>query len=75
METRRILMSDLYMKAQKVTGNRRKSKTYGENRVCAQEGCEQIMSKYNHNDKCFQHAPKRIPRVRGHELIDGRKKK
>ena len=44
-------MSDLYMKAQKVTG------------------------KYNHNDKCFQHAPKRIPRVRGHELIDGRKKK
>ena len=31
-------MSDLDMKAQKVTGNRRKSKTYGENRVCAQEG-------------------------------------
>ena len=33
------------------------------------------MSKYNHNDKCFQHAPKRTPRVRGHEIIGGRKRK
>lgn len=74
MERGRILMSNVYMKGQKVTGSRRKSKTYGENRVCAQEGCEQVMSKYNHNDKCFQHAPKRTPRVRGHEIIGSRKK-
>ena len=66
--------SNLYMKAQKVTGKPRASKNYGENRVCAKEECKQIMSKYNHNEYCFQHAPARIPRVRGHELVGSRKK-
>ena len=67
--------NSLYMKAQRVSGSKRKTKSYGENRVCDEDGCEQIMSKYNHNDKCFQHAPKRIPRIRGHEILDSRKKK
>jgi len=67
--------NSLYMKANKVTGRPRKSKDYGSDRVCAQEDCSQIMSRYNHNEHCFQHAPKRMPRVRGHELVGSRKKK
>ena len=69
MERGGILMSsNLYMTGAKPTGRNRKNVVYGENRVCEEKDCEQIMSKYNHNNKCYQHAPKKIPRVRGNIL-------
>ncbi len=53
------------LRGEKVTAKPRKSKTYGEGRICEKNDCNQVMSKYNHNEFCFQHAPKRIPRTRG----------
>lgn len=43
----------------------RSSKQYGEGRLCAEESCETTLSRYNRDDKCFLHAPKRAGRVRG----------
>ena len=56
------------VRGEKVISKPRKSKTYGEGRVCQGPDCNKVMSKYNHNDFCFQHAPKKIPRTRGHTI-------
>lgn len=60
--------SNLYMKAKKVTSQPRKSHTFGEGRICKDTFCKQVMSKYNHNEYCFIHAPAKIPRTRGHTI-------
>jgi len=57
-----------YMKAKKMTSQPRKSKTFGEGRICKDTFCKQVMSKYNHNEYCFVHAPAKIPRTRGQIL-------
>lgn len=51
----------------------RKSKDFGQGRVCSEDGCERVLSRYNDNKQCFNHAPKKQPRVRGH--IDPRNNK
>lgn len=43
----------------------RASKQYGEGRLCAEPNCKTGLSRYNRDDKCFLHAPKRAGRVRG----------
>lgn len=52
-----------------VTGRKpeggRKPKTYGEDRVCDQEGCHTRLSRYNRQHFCSAHARIRFPRVRG----------
>ena len=49
----------------KLNGGRPR-KTYGDNRVCAHEGCRTRISAYNKNDLCWTHfqpvpRPARIP--------------
>ena len=48
----------------------RKSKQFGENRVCEAEKCEQVLSKYNNQKYCFQHHKTKYPRVRGRILLN-----
>ena len=54
----------------RITKKPRKSKTYGENRVCEKNHCNQILSKYNNQEFCFKHHKVKYARVRGHELVD-----
>ena len=49
----------------------RASKTYAEGRVCAQDGCETRLSKYNRRDKCWAHAEMKVPRLRGRKPAAG----
>ena len=56
-------MSNVY--ASRPTGRRRKLKTYGEDRVCIDDNCSTVLSKYNQNAQCHKHAPRRFPRTRG----------
>jgi hypothetical protein len=60
-------------KGTKYPGAMRKSKTYGESRVCELVNCEVTLSKYNKNTLCFNHSPKTHGRVRG--WIDPNNKK
>ena len=48
----------------------RNSKTYGENRICNIIKCNQVLSKYNHQEFCFLHHIPTSYRVRGHEIHD-----
>jgi hypothetical protein len=56
--------------AQMIRGSRprelpRPNRTYGEGRVCAEEGCDTRISVYNRSEYCWAHAPVRYPIVRG----------
>jgi hypothetical protein len=44
---------------------RRRPKTYGDERVCADKQCETRLSRYNRETYCFAHAPTRYRRMRG----------
>ena len=55
------------VQAKRLQGRPRKTKQYEVGRVCDEDGCNNIMSKYNDNKQCFQHAPMRQPRIRGRE--------
>jgi hypothetical protein len=55
------------VQAKRLQGRPRKTKQYEVGRVCDEDGCENIMSKYNENKQCFQHAPMKQPRIRGRE--------
>jgi hypothetical protein len=39
--------------------------TRDEERVCSDPGCDTKLNRYNTSDACYQHKPKRFPRVRG----------
>ncbi len=54
-----------HVSASRPTGRRRKAKTYGDKRVCAEEGCSTRLSTYNRNTQCHTHAPRSFPRTRG----------
>ncbi|HEX9890818.1 MAG TPA: hypothetical protein VGB28_01990 [Actinomycetota bacterium] len=43
----------------------RPSRTYGDGRVCAHEGCETRISTYNKATYCWAHAPVKYPLTRG----------
>jgi hypothetical protein len=45
------------------SGRRPKTKAAG--RVCLEDRCSTVLSRYNTRETCFQHTPVRFPRVRG----------
>lgn len=53
------------MRASTIGRAHRRPRNYGENRVCATDGCGVRLSRYNKSPHCFQHAPARFPRLRG----------
>lgn len=59
------------MKGRTIKGVTRPSKSFGEDRVCAEKGCSTKLSKYNRREYCYAHAPVRFPRVRGRILPEG----
>lgn len=44
---------------------RRRPKTYGVERVCAEAECPTRLSRYNRETFCFAHAPAKFRRMRG----------
>ena len=44
---------------------RRRPKTYGDERVCAESECETRLSRYNRETFCFTHSPAKYRRMRG----------
>jgi hypothetical protein len=49
------------------TGKRRAPKAVEGRRVCAEKGCDTVLSRYNRKNHCHVHAPTKFPRVRGRE--------
>lgn len=58
-------MDSTTMRATTAGRSRRRPKTFGDDRICGDGGCETRLSRYNRNEYCFQHAPARFPRMRG----------
>ena len=54
-----------HLNASRPTGRQRRLKTYGSERICSAESCSTRLSKYNRNNECHSHAPRRFPRTRG----------
>lgn len=52
-------------KASKTRRIRSLPKTNGTRRTCETEGCITVLSRYNLEDLCMIHQPKRKPRIRG----------
>jgi len=53
------------MRATSAGRARRRPKTYGDERVCAEKRCETRLSRYNRETFCFAHAPTKYRRMRG----------
>jgi hypothetical protein len=53
------------MRAARPGERSRRPKTFGAGRVCNDGACDTIMSRYNNDEFCFQHRPRRYPRLRG----------
>ena len=63
-------MEEIMESGRKVGRTPRKSRTYGENRICNYIECVQVLSRYNHQEYCFLHHKPENYRVRGHEVHD-----
>lgn len=59
------------LKGNKLHGGVRPSRKFGEGRICADSGCDTLLSQYNRREYCFAHAPVRFPRVRGRVVAEG----
>jgi hypothetical protein len=59
------MSGDSTIKGTSVRPRSRRPKQFASGRVCAAEGCETRISRYNAREFCHLHAPKKYPRVRG----------
>lgn len=57
-------MSDI-LRASRPRGRSRRPKTADEGRVCGDESCDTILSRYNRAEFCNTHKPVKYPRLRG----------
>ena len=58
-------MADTAIRAARPGSRIRRPKQYARGRVCAEDGCDIVVSRYNRADTCFQHRPVVYPRIRG----------
>ena len=58
-------MSSEIMKGNRVQGKLRAPKQTDEMRVCENDTCETVLSRYNKRSHCYAHTPTRFPRLRG----------
>jgi len=58
-------MADTAMRADRPGSHIRRPKQYTDGRVCAHDGCDVVISRYNRTDTCFRHRPVVYPRIRG----------
>lgn len=64
-------MAESTLTGKRIKGGIRPSRTYEEGRVCAKEGCDTRISRYNRREYCYTHAPTRFPRLRGRVAAEG----
>lgn len=57
-------MSEI-MKGNKVQGKLRAPRQLEGIRVCEDDGCATLLSRYNKRSYCYAHTPTRFPRLRG----------
>lgn len=60
-----MTMSNETLQGRKPIPSGRRPRTYAEDRVCQEEGCQTRLSRYNRSRLCYPHTPKRYPRTRG----------
>jgi hypothetical protein len=58
-------MNDNVTRGRRLDGGSRAPKTYSTERLCAGNGCDTKLSRYNRREFCFTHAPVKYPRLRG----------
>lgn len=58
------------IKASPIVGNRKRPKTNPTGRVCGFKDCTTLLSVYNKEDRCYLHAPRRRPRIRGRDYSE-----
>lgn len=58
-------MNENVLRGRRLNGGSRAPKTYSTERLCAHEGCDTKLSRYNRREWCFAHAPTKYPRLRG----------
>ena len=58
-------MAETVLQGARPGNRRRKPKTYGQGRTCADASCATVVSRYNRSEFCFSHAPVHFPRMRG----------
>ncbi len=58
-------MAENVMKGRRMLGNGRAPKALAEDRTCARDDCDTLLSRYNKREYCYSHAPTKFPRLRG----------
>ncbi len=58
-------MTENVLKGNRIRGRLRAPKVNDAVRVCADEHCSTVLSRYNRREFCYAHAPTRFPRLRG----------
>jgi hypothetical protein len=58
-------MSSEIMKGNRVQGKLRAPKATDGTRVCEDDTCVTLLSRYNKRAHCYAHTPTRFPRLRG----------
>ena len=58
-------MAETMLRGARPGNRRRRPKTYAEGRVCADDACDTLVSRYNRSEFCFSHSPVKYPRMRG----------
>ena len=58
-------MGDTAIRAARPGSRIRRPKQYNPGRVCQDEGCDTVLSRYNRADACYKHRPVVYPRIRG----------
>ena len=64
-------MAETVMKGRRMLGNGRAPKAHSEDRTCARDGCDTLLSRYNKREFCYSHAPTKFPRLRGRIVAEG----
>ena len=58
-------MSDNTLKGKRILSTARPPKATSEQRYCAKNDCETLLSRYNRREFCYAHAPIKSPRLSG----------
>jgi hypothetical protein len=61
-------MSERSVSGTPFSGAGRPSRSFAKGRVCKEQGCDTILSMYNQDKFCAQHAPLTVPRTRGRKI-------
>ncbi len=58
-------MGETAIKAARPGSRIRRPKTFASGRICCNDDCTVVLSRYNRADACYKHRPVVYPRIRG----------